>query len=76
VEASSLWLGLLVVGNRSIRGGGFRLDELRDDDHLLAAGTGSARAPEIVPTAVLLASADGSFYVGQTLGPNGGDVML
>jgi NAD(P)-dependent dehydrogenase (short-subunit alcohol dehydrogenase family) len=31
---------------------------------------------EIVPTAVLLASADGSYYVGQTLGPNGGDVML
>lgn len=31
---------------------------------------------EITPTAVLLASADGSFYVGQTLGPNGGDVML
>jgi hypothetical protein len=25
---------------------------------------------------VLLASADGSYYVGQTLGPNGGDVML
>lgn len=31
---------------------------------------------EITPTAVLLASDDGSFYVGQTLGPNGGDVML
>ena len=31
---------------------------------------------EIVPTAVLLASEDGSYYVGQTLGPNGGDVML
>jgi len=31
---------------------------------------------EVVPTAVLLASADGSYYVGQTLGPNGGDVML
>jgi NAD(P)-dependent dehydrogenase (short-subunit alcohol dehydrogenase family) len=31
---------------------------------------------EVTPTAVLLASADGSFYVGQTLGPNGGDVML
>ena len=30
---------------------------------------------EITPTAVLLASAGGSFYVGQTLGPNGGDVM-
>jgi NAD(P)-dependent dehydrogenase (short-subunit alcohol dehydrogenase family) len=31
---------------------------------------------EVAPTAVLLASADGSYYVGQTLGPNGGDVML
>ncbi len=35
-----------------------------------------AAVAEIVPTAVLLASADGSYYVGQTLGPNGGDVML
>ncbi len=31
---------------------------------------------EIAPTAVLLASEAGSFYVGQTLSPNGGDVML
>jgi NAD(P)-dependent dehydrogenase (short-subunit alcohol dehydrogenase family) len=31
---------------------------------------------EVTPTAVLLASAAGSYYVGQTLGPNGGDVML
>ncbi len=31
---------------------------------------------EVVPTTVLLASEDGSYYVGQTLGPNGGDVML
>lgn len=31
---------------------------------------------EVVPTALLLASEDGSYYVGQTLGPNGGDVML
>jgi 3-oxoacyl-[acyl-carrier protein] reductase len=31
---------------------------------------------EVAPTAVLLASDDGSYYVGQTLGPNGGDVML
>lgn len=31
---------------------------------------------EVAPTAVLLASDAGSFYVGQTLGPNGGDVML
>lgn len=35
-----------------------------------------AEVHEIVPTAVLLASEDGSYYVGQTLGPNGGDVML
>jgi len=25
---------------------------------------------------VLLASSDGDYYAGQTLGPNGGDVML
>lgn len=31
---------------------------------------------EIAPTAVLLATEAGSFYVGQTLSPNGGDVML
>jgi NAD(P)-dependent dehydrogenase (short-subunit alcohol dehydrogenase family) len=31
---------------------------------------------EVTPTAVLLASEDGSYYTGQTLGPNGGDVML
>lgn len=31
---------------------------------------------EIAPTVVFLASDDSSFYVGQTLGPNGGDVML
>jgi 3-oxoacyl-[acyl-carrier protein] reductase len=31
---------------------------------------------EVAPTAVLLASDDGSYYVGQTLSPNGGDTML
>lgn len=31
---------------------------------------------EIAPTAVFLASEASSFYVGQTLGPNGGEVML
>ena len=31
---------------------------------------------EIAPTAVLLASSDGDYYVGQTLSPNGGDVMF
>ena len=34
------------------------------------------RVDEVTPTAVMLASADGSYYAGQTLGPNGGDVML
>jgi 3-oxoacyl-[acyl-carrier protein] reductase len=34
------------------------------------------RPEEIAPTAVLLASTDGDFYVGQTLSPNGGDIML
>ncbi|MCY0149281.1 SDR family oxidoreductase [Hoeflea sp. G2-23] len=31
---------------------------------------------EIAPVALLLASAAGSYFVGQTLSPNGGDVML
>jgi 3-oxoacyl-[acyl-carrier protein] reductase len=31
---------------------------------------------EVVPTAVFLASDDSSYYTGQTLGPNGGDVTL
>src|SRR5258708_25427740 len=31
---------------------------------------------EVAPTAVFLASDGASYYVGQTLGPNGGDVML
>ena len=31
---------------------------------------------EVAPTVVFLASDETSYYVGQTLGPNGGDVML
>jgi 3-oxoacyl-[acyl-carrier protein] reductase len=31
---------------------------------------------EIAPTALMLASSAGSYYVGQTLSPNGGDVMV
>mgnify|MGYP000698072546 CR=1 FL=1 len=34
------------------------------------------RVGEIAPTALLLASEAGAFYSGQTLSPNGGDVML
>jgi 3-oxoacyl-[acyl-carrier protein] reductase len=34
------------------------------------------RVEEIAPTALLLASDAGAFYSGQTLSPNGGDVML
>jgi 3-oxoacyl-[acyl-carrier protein] reductase len=33
------------------------------------------RPEEIAPTAVFLASDDSTYYVGQILGPNGGDVM-
>jgi 3-oxoacyl-[acyl-carrier protein] reductase len=31
---------------------------------------------EVAPTAVFLASNASTYYIGQTLGPNGGDVML
>lgn len=34
------------------------------------------RAEDIAPTAVLLASEGGCYYVGATLNPNGGDVMV
>jgi 3-oxoacyl-[acyl-carrier protein] reductase len=34
------------------------------------------RVEEIAPTALLLASSAGAFYAGQTLSPNGGDVMV
>ena len=34
------------------------------------------RVEEIAPTLVLLASEGGSFYTGQCLSPNGGDVMI
>jgi hypothetical protein len=30
----------------------------------------------VAPTAVFLASSDADYYTGQTLGPNGGEVML
>lgn len=31
---------------------------------------------DVTPTAVFLASSESDYYTGQTLGPNGGDVML
>ena len=34
------------------------------------------KVEEIAPTALLLASAAGGFYVGATLNPNGGDIMV
>ena len=45
-------------------------------DKLNAIPLGRFGKPEdIAPTAVLLASEDGAFFVGQTLSPNGGDVF-
>jgi 3-oxoacyl-[acyl-carrier protein] reductase len=34
------------------------------------------KVEEIAPTALLLASEDGGFYVGAALNPNGGDIMV
>lgn len=36
----------------------------------------AATVDEIAPTALLLASAEGGYYLGATLNPNGGDVMV
>lgn len=35
-----------------------------------------ASVGEIVPTAVMLAAEEGAFYLGATLNPNGGDIMV
>jgi len=34
------------------------------------------KVEEVAPTALLLASEDGGFYIGATLNPNGGDIMV
>ena len=36
----------------------------------------AGKVEEVAPTALLLASEDGGFYVGATLNPNGGDIMV
>jgi 3-oxoacyl-[acyl-carrier protein] reductase len=36
----------------------------------------AGQVTEIAPTAVLLASEEGAYYIGATMNPNGGDVML
>jgi 3-oxoacyl-[acyl-carrier protein] reductase len=36
----------------------------------------AGRVDEIAPTAVLLASDEGSYYIGASLNPNGGDYMI
>lgn len=51
------------------------MDDLRHRmEHLPIRRIGTV--DEVAPSAVFLASDDASYYVGQTLGPNGGDVML
>ena len=56
-----------------------------DNNIVLATGAGSAQQLPLVhfgepgdvsATVVFLASDDARIYVGQTLGPNSGDVML
>ena len=49
-------------------------EEARFADSLPIGRLGTVE--EVAPTAVFLASDDATYYVGQTLGPNGGDVML
>jgi 3-oxoacyl-[acyl-carrier protein] reductase len=49
-------------------------EEARFADSLPIGRVGTVE--EVAPTAVFLASDDSTYYVGQVLGPNGGDVML
>jgi 3-oxoacyl-[acyl-carrier protein] reductase len=50
-------------------------DEWRREKSAIFALRRLGLPEEVAPTAVFLASDDASFYAGQTLCPNGGDIM-
>jgi 3-oxoacyl-[acyl-carrier protein] reductase len=51
-------------------------DEFRREKSAIFALRRLGLADEVAPTAVFLASDDSSYYAGQTLCPNGGDIMM
>ena len=51
-------------------------DEFRRDKSAIFALQRLGLPEEVAPTAVFLASDDSSYYAGQTLCPNGGDIMM
>jgi len=51
-------------------------DEFRREKTAIFALRRFGRPDEVAPTAVFLASDDSSYYAGQTLCPNGGDIMV
>ncbi|HEV8584824.1 MAG TPA: 3-oxoacyl-ACP reductase family protein [Methylomirabilota bacterium] len=51
-------------------------DEARRERSAILALRRLGMPEDIAPTAVFLASDDSGFYAGQTLSPNGGDIML
>ena len=51
-------------------------DEFRREKTAIFALRRLGLPGEVAPTAVFLASDDSNYYAGQTLSPNGGDVML
>ena len=51
-------------------------EEFRREKTVIFALRRLGRPDEVAPTAVFLASDDSNFYAGQTLCPNGGDIMV
>jgi 3-oxoacyl-[acyl-carrier protein] reductase len=51
-------------------------DEFRREKSAIFALRRLGLPEEVAPTAVFLASDDSSYYAGQTLCPNGGDIMV
>lgn len=51
-------------------------DEFRREKSAIFALRRLGLPDEVAPTAVFLASDDSSYYAGQTLCPNGGDIMM
>ncbi|HVQ74494.1 MAG TPA: SDR family oxidoreductase [Candidatus Binatia bacterium] len=64
-------------GPRPRRGRGNRADSLAlGEKTQIFALRRIGRPEEVAPTVVFLASDASNFYAGQTLSPNGGDIMV
>jgi 3-oxoacyl-[acyl-carrier protein] reductase len=76
-EVGPLGINVNCIGPGPIETGLLQQDEASTERIRAALPLGRfGTVDDVAPTAVFLASSDSDYYTGQTLGPNGGDVML